>query len=176
MKRALTIAALGLVAHGCGEPSPPVFIAMDRDFADFMRWRRVDLGAISIAGHPPGSRLAFVNQRVAPTTDRYPVGSIIVKAITGSSPDPNTWAVIAMAKRGGDFNAEGARDWEFFTLRVEGSTVSIVNRGLAPTSDGDGDPYGVTNGLGCNACHGTADARVGDSILTPELRPGDAGL
>lgn len=100
----------------------------------------------------------------------------IVKAITQSSADTSMWAVIAMAKHGGDCNREGARNWEFFTLRMQGANVSIVERGLAPRTDGDGDPYGVTAGITCNTCHGTADARMVDSILTPELRPADAGL
>lgn len=172
MKRAIAMALCALGA-GCGEPTQAsdVFIAMDRDFADFLRWRRVDLGAISLAGHPPGTRVAFVNRALDATDSRYPLGSIIVKAITNNSEDTDRWAVIAMVKRGGGFNREGATDWEFFTLRTQGGVVSIANRGIAPRSDGDGDPYGATDEIGCNACHGTPDARAVDSVLTPELRP-----
>lgn len=172
MKRAIAM-MLSALGASCGDPAPGagVFIAMDRDFADFLRWRRVELGAISLAGHPPGTRVAFVNSALAATDSRYPTGSIIVKAITNNSEDTDRWAVIAMVKRGGGFNREGALDWEFFTLRVQGGVVSIANRGIAPRSDGDGDPYGATDDIGCNACHGTADARAVDSVLTPALRP-----
>lgn len=172
------VAAIALIAatSSCSDPGTSVFIAMDRDFAGFLQWRRVELGTVMLAGHPPGTRVAFVNTAQRPSGTEYPVGTIIVKAITQNSADTNQWAVIAMAKRGGDFNHDGARNWEFFTLRVQDGVVSIVERGLAPRTDGDGDPYGVTAGITCNTCHGSADARMVDSILTPELRPADAGL
>lgn len=166
-------------AGGCGEAGapqddapPPVFIALQRDFADFRAWPRTDLGSIALAGHPPGPRAAYVNHALPAGATAYPVGTIIVKAITAHPDDPASWALFAMVKRGGGFNADGARDWEFFTLRIVGDTPVILGRGLNPPSDGDGDPYHATDGIGCNACHGTEDARAGDSILSPALRPG----
>jgi len=175
-RRLFAALSLSFALGSCSEQGPAVFIAMDRDFAGFLQWRRVELGTVMLVGHAPGTRVAFINTAQRPSGSAYPVGTIIVKAITQNSADTNQWAVIAMAKRGGDFNREGARDWEFFTLRMQGESVSIVERGLAPRTDGDGDPYGVTAGITCNTCHGSADARMVDSILTPELRPADAGL
>jgi len=62
--------------------------------------------------------------------------------------------VFAMVKRGGGFNAEGAKEWEWFELHNEANGgVTIVWRGVGPAT---GDAYGGVSTGGCNTCHGGA--------------------
>jgi hypothetical protein len=111
-----------------------------------------------------------VHRSRAPEGDAYPVGTLLVKVVQ-AEPDPTQWVLFAMAKRGGAYNADGARGWEFFVLRLNAAGVpALVSRGLAPTLVGG--LYTVGDGLGCNSCHGTEDARAFDGVLTPALRPG----
>ncbi|MBL8685152.1 MAG: hypothetical protein JNK05_38600 [Myxococcales bacterium] len=169
------IASLAWLVSSCGEPAPTdVFIAMQRDFEGFAGWTRTDLGTVMLAGHPPGPRAAYVNRPLERGATEYPVGAIIVKVIHAGGADPSQWALFAMAKRGGGYNDRGARGWEFFTLRMQGDSPVIVGRGINPPPDGDaaGDPYHLPDGVGCNSCHGTEDARANDSVLTTLLRPG----
>ena len=52
----------------------------------------------------------------------------------------------------------------------------IVARGLNPGTGPD-DPYGAGDGIGCNVCHGSVDARVYDGVLSDDdLTSGVAGL
>ncbi len=77
-----------------------------------------------------------------------------------------------MVKRGGGFNAAGARGWEFFELSLEtaagGSIVPAVRwRGEGPSM---GDGYTVPDGgviLSCNHCHASFPER--DSVIGDEL-------
>lgn len=174
MRRAL--AALALCLAGCGDaqPSEPVepgaFVAFDRDFLPYTTWPRTDLGSLSLAGHPPGPRWVHLNRVLSQNATEYPVGTILVKVVQ-AEPDPTQWVLFAMVKRGGTYNASGARGWEYFVLRLSREAVPvIVSRGLAPNLVGS--LYTVGDGLGCNSCHGTEDARMFDGILTPSLRPG----
>lgn len=175
MGRALALAAGALLA-GCGEGASPApdepgtFIAFDRDFAGYAAWPRTDLGSLSLAGHPPGPRWVHVNRALPAGATAYPVGTIIVKVVQ-AEPDPTQWVLFGMVKRGGTFNAAGARGWEYFVLRLTRDGVPVVvSRGLAPGLVGG--LYTTGDGLGCNSCHGTEDARELDGILTPSLRPG----
>jgi hypothetical protein len=87
-------------------------------------------------------------------------------------PSPRTWEVFAMAKRGGDYNQDGARGWEFFLLSLSDSgSVRIIARGQNPTS-GHEDRYTLGENTTCNSCHGLEDARPYDSVLSLPLRPG----
>jgi hypothetical protein len=122
-----------------------------------------------LVGHPPGPRFAYVSNPPGPTA--YPVGTIIVKQIE-SGATPQDWHLFAMVKRGNGYNAAGAAGWEFFVMRLDAQLrPMIVARGTAPV-DPDNDPYANGEGVTCNSCHGSVDARSVDSILTPELRPG----
>jgi hypothetical protein len=168
---AVGLAALG----GCSQGHDTTFIALDRDFIGFTNWRRSDLGSDPIAGHPSGPRFGYLNRPVAQGTTHYPLGPIIVKTI-GSDPDPTTWEIFAMAKRGGDFNAEGARDWEFFRLRWVADGPHIVSRGrtaVDPEDGGSGYTGSLDSAFGemCNNCHG-AQAAATDHVLSPLLQPG----
>src|SRR5262245_47396147 len=99
---------------GCGGGSHvrQTFIALQDDFATFESWRRYDLGDMPIEGHPAGPRFAYLNQLPKKGAQEYPVGTIIVKAV--ELEEVVAWDVFAMVKRGGNFNAEGALNWEFF--------------------------------------------------------------
>lgn len=170
------LAALALALAGCGDadgteaPEPGTFVAFDRDFLPYAAWPRTDLGAISLAGHPPGPRWVHLNRPLPAGATRYPTGTILVKVVQ-AEPDPTQWVLFAMVKRGGGYNASGARGWEYFVLRLSREGVPfVVSRGLAPNLVGS--LYTVGDGLGCNSCHGTEDARALDGILTPALRPG----
>jgi hypothetical protein len=164
-----SVAALLLLLPACSGSPAPVFIALDRDFAPFRTWEQVDFGDDSIPGHPQGQSYGYISHR---TKNRsYPVGTMIVKAFVPS------WALFAMAKRGGNFNPEGALDWEFFRLELVNDTPVIVSRGIFaydPNDDG-GVGYNaagnVLNSL-CNGCHGTPASAATDHVLSPQLRPG----
>ena len=71
-----------------------------------------------------------------------------------------------MVKRGGGYNAQGARGWEWFELAARpDDSLAIVWRGInAPQGeDYGGDPQG-----GCNDCH--ARAGRNDFVRSPGLR------
>lgn len=169
-------AALALCLAGCGDADvsapvePGTFVAFDRDFLAYTTWPRTDLGTLSLAGHPPGPRWVHLNRPLPAGATAYPVGTILVKVVQ-AEPDPTQWVLFGMVKRGGTYNAGGAAGWEYFVLRLSREAVPfILSRGIAPNLIGA--PYTVGDGIGCNSCHGTEDAREFDGILTPSLRPG----
>lgn len=176
---ALAAAALALAATaGCGGAgSGETFIALQSDFAGYDGWPSVALGDAPLAGHPPGPRFGYLNHRAKKGATEYPIGTIVVKTIEPSSSQA-TWEVFAMAKRGGNFNPGGARDWEFFRLKILNGVPHIVTRGenaFDPDVDGGGG-YG-TDLPGqfasvCNGCHGTPSSDATDHILSPLLQPG----
>jgi hypothetical protein len=65
-------------------------------------------------------------------------------------------------KRGGDFNAAGAKNWEYFELQE--NPVKYIWRGLGPPL---GDTYGGDPN-GCNNCHEQCAAN--DYICSPKLQ------
>jgi hypothetical protein len=109
----------------------------------------------------------------------YPVGTMIVKTIEPPGAPATDWEVFAMAKRGGDFNPGGARNWEFLRLKIlpPNDVPHIVTRGLTAADPDDGGP-GYFDQLGqdfinmCNGCHGTGDSARTDHVLSPALQPG----
>lgn len=168
--RPLALAAL-LWAAGCDAPGEPaVFIALQRDFAPFESWPRVSLGDGAGEGHAAGARHVYHNR--GPHRGRYPVGTILVKAVETTAPF-TTWELFGMVKRGGGFNADGALDWEFFTLRFDAGRVPvIVARGENPKEAAEG-AHGYEDGgsgVTCNRCHGTLAAPT-DHVLSPALSP-----
>lgn len=153
---------------GMDASEPSVFVALARDFQGFERWPCYDLGFSDTPGHPSGNRTvcAFVP---GPVVDGgFPIGTRMVKVIelagSGGMRD-----YVAAVKRGGGFNPEGAREWEFFQLRVTDAGVNILARGTAPVF-GPGDPYASQNGS-CNDCHGTPEAARTDYVLAPQVQP-----
>jgi hypothetical protein len=177
MKQALVVVALAMPALGCDEGHATTFVALESNFADFRAWRRVPLGSDPLPGHPPGPRFGYVNRSAPRGQKAYSVGTIIVKTVEPSTA-PETWELFAMTKRGGDFNAEGARDWEFFRLRWVNGAPRILPRGrnaIDPEGEGGAGYFG---NLGdafanmCNGCHGTAASAATDHVLSPALAPG----
>lgn len=162
------------------QPDPAVFIAFARDFIEFRTWRQYvlensvspltpaphDDGGVedTDAGtaHVTGPRTVFINKIPPPRATQFVVGTVIVKAMTGSAD------LFAMVKRGGNYNAKGAVGWEWFRLSTgRDSTPVIVWRGLTPPT---GDNYSGASGGTCNDCHEAA--RPNDFVHSPWLRLG----
>jgi hypothetical protein len=176
MKRASFIAAAALCFAACLDhelppediDAPTSFIALQRDFAAFESWSSYELGTSPLAGHPPGVRVAFLNRTPAPGAESFPVGTMIVK--TAQSGGFEDWLVHGMVKRGGAYNARGARGWEWFELKLSRERIPvIVWRGELPPN---GERYGCLTGScedapDCNACH--ADAIGNDFVKSPML-------
>lgn len=156
-------------------PAPPheAFIAFARDFREFRRWERHAVeGAMMPLGAAEGPTYVYLNRRPPEGARRWPVGTVVVKAI--ESGEPHQWTVHAMVKRGVPFNDDGAIGWEYFELSFrEGSDEpSIVWRGSGPPS---GHGYAAAGRaaeadaipLVCDDCH--APAWQNDSVLTPAI-------
>jgi hypothetical protein len=177
MKLAAGMLALALLGGGCEKGHDATFIALDSDFASFRGWTRVALGSDPLPGHPAGPRFGYLNRAAPKGATAYPVGTMIVKSIELVGSDAAEWDLFAMAKRGGNFNPEGAVGWEFFRLRIIGDTPHILTRGLSAIDPDDGGS-GYFDGLSgafvnmCNGCHGTAASGATDHVLSPLLQPG----
>lgn len=149
-----------------------VFIAFARDFRDFRSWEQhhVD-GAMMPVGAAEGPTYVYLNRRAPEGTTRWPVGTIVVKAIQSGA--PSQWTVHAMVKRGIPFNADGALGWEYFELAFpdEGDEPAVVWRGSGPPSGHGYAARGRDAGGGiplvCDDCH--APAWRNDSVLTPAI-------
>jgi hypothetical protein len=161
------VVTLALTLAGCHERGGPLrplparlpgasFIALERDFQDFRRWERIavpERAPAQSVSHTAGRRSEYVNGRPPAGSRTFPVGTILVKEIETGAPEEHK--IFAMAKRGGGYNARGAKGWEWFELkdRRDGS-LAISWRGLnAP----DGESYGGDPAGGCNACHDIAN-------------------
>jgi hypothetical protein len=169
----LCLCACGFVEpapHDAGDASAPdagtsadagtqTFIALDSDFAGFQQWTHFDENSpVTNDAHVSGPRTIYVNKLPPHGSTRFPVGTIIVKTLSDGK-------IFAMSKRGGDFNDQGAVGWEWFELVLFRNEPVISWQGIAP--DGT-DPYGLTSGGSCNACHGTAAAN--DYVQDPDLQ------
>lgn len=149
-------------------PERTSFIALSRDFSGFRDFGQVELGEKPAQGetHPGGKLVAFVNSLPRAGVKEFPVGTIIVKESISDHPEPGkTGKLFAMVKRGGDFNASGARGWEWFELAENERGVAIQWRGVgAPTGESyGGDPMGS-----CNGCHEMATKN--DYVLSSALK------
>jgi len=155
--------AAGALLAACGveqADSGSSFIALERDFAGYRSWTSYDLrldGGVTGA-HTSNPRVVYVNRLPEAGATEFPRGAMLVK----ESP----FNIFAMAKRGGGYNANGARGWEWFELLRDETSgqVSIVWRGLGPPA---GEMYGKA-GQTCNECHGAHVAN--DSVLSPPLQ------
>ena len=156
--------------EGGGAPSS-VFIAIQSDFAPYATWEEFPLGVAMNGGHPVGVETAFRNAK--PAAGAYPVGTILVKEIQAGDL-PQQWELFGMVKRGGAFNAAGAKGWEFFTLKLNLDLVPIVvSRGSNPAdADSQGHGYGGDgSSVTCNRCHGVAGTEASDHTLSAALHP-----
>lgn len=150
--------------------SGATFIAFERDFQSFQSWSRTQVGdAEIVGGHAAGPRFAYVS--TPPVNGKFPIGAMIAKTVEVG--DPTTWSIHAKAKRGGGYNPSGAINWEWFELRIVGTSVTILWRGAQPPKD---HGYESLPGLGattamdgdCNTCHAAAAGT--DYLLSPVLQ------
>ncbi len=168
-----SLAVLAVLALG-GCASDPGFVATEADFASYSAWTRFERGEQPVPpAHPDGSSVVFINHLPPHGATEFPVGTLIVRVTPGALPDPGTWEVHAMSKRGAGFNGGGAVGWEFFDLDLlpdgaGGYSPRIEWRGVSP-SQGNGyvAPDGGGVELSCNHCHGALAEN--DSVLGPEL-------
>jgi hypothetical protein len=171
-RSALLAAAVGALACSAkgSEMDQTVFVAQPIDFNGYQGWSRqavavpsttlppIDGGDGVDAGAGPGDAGAvhptplkvYWNMTPPSGSTVFPPKMIIVKATQES--DVTMEKVFAMVKRGGDFNPNGAVNWEWFELtnNTDGS-VDISWRGAEPPG-GTGDPY-ASNPNVCNQCH-----------------------
>lgn len=169
--RPLALAVWLAALAGC---EPEGFVATEADLAGYESWHRFDRGEQPVGPeHPAGSSVVFVNHLPPHGALAFPEGTIIVRVTPSTSPDPQTWEVHAMAKRGGSFNGGGALGWEFFDLELwrEPSGAYAPHIEWRGTSPPEGNGYEAPDGggveLSCNHCHGAyAD---NDSVLGDEL-------
>ena len=154
--------------HDAPDDGPGLFIAQNADFAALSSWPSIVEPDLVEGGHVATPRTIRVSALPDADATEFAVGTIIVKE--GVVDDDEE--LHAMVKRGGGFNAAGARDWEFFELqRATDGTPLIAWRGEEPPA---GSGYGCISGscattttTSCNACHAAADDN--DSILSPTL-------
>lgn len=173
MRRRYALAVIGCL--GCDELPPcegDEFVAMQADFADYERWRRFEI-------EPPdprlgeGARTVYINAMPPRGSTSFPQCTMIVK-VGESGPAPTGWLMVGMAKRGGDYNADGAVDWEWFDLDLSASGAPLIDwRGPVPP-EGRGyecalgeDEVGAEGVGDCNTCHRSGDSN--DYVLSPDL-------
>lgn len=161
------------LALGCASPGEPgsiaePFVAIESDFADFRDWPSFELPPSSLSmDHRSGARRLYFSAMPEDALAAFPIGTILVKTVEDG--DPSTWEIHAMVKRGGGYNALGARGWEFFDLAYDPSGAVVVRwRGEGPPPGTVGYP-GEGDGQ-CNSCHGIVADRdyVFDRDLFPE--------
>lgn len=173
---AATIASLAtlLGAASCGPPtvSDPgprdPFIAFAADFKGFHDWPSFDVTATAQPGtvHPDAQLIEYINTPPPTGSTAFPVGTIIVKEQTDG--EFSVRQFFAMVKRGGGYNPDGVKGWEWFDLQNldSGGGVRIVWHGVGPPS---GTLYGGDASAGCNSCH--ADCG-NDGVCAPALALG----
>lgn len=169
-RAALLIAALCACkstspAPHAGDDSNATFVAFPSTFADFRTWTSFhDPGPPddgTFGSDVLGPRTQYINRIPPHGSTQFPVGTVIVEAR-----ESGAMLIVAGVKRGGDFNAQGAVNWEWFGLLEDGSgNVSINWRGIAPPVGGYG---GLPTG-GCNECH-MACGGSNDYVCSPELQ------
>jgi hypothetical protein len=179
-RAALGFAAFaGLLAVGCGgRERRETFVAFERDFQGFREWPGGAFEERPARGqtHYAGDQRYFIGGPERDAQGRqpgggsgagkakeFPVGTIIVKqARIEARPEGQ---LFAMVKRGGRYNPEGARGWEWFELAErEDHSVGIKWRGVNAPS---GEQYGADAHGSCNACHG--EAKANDYVKSPAL-------
>jgi hypothetical protein len=173
----LFLAATACVTSLPDEPLPDgavrePFIALTRDFEGFETWESAEIPFEAFPGEPDGPRTVYRNR--PPEGSAYPVGSILVKVVRPSD-DPATWAIFGMAKRGAGFNAQGAKNWEWFRLGLDEGHVVITWRGESPPI-GMGYALVPDGGIAgaCNTCHGLLplhDFVIDEPFTIPSAAP-----
>ncbi|MBK7857501.1 MAG: hypothetical protein IPJ65_02525 [Archangiaceae bacterium] len=145
--------ALATALCGCGAQVAPTadagttFIAFASHFNGYADWESFALpgGIAQGSSHLAGDRVIYLNHRPPAGATEFPVGTIIVKTTQSQ--------IFGMVKRGGNYNADGAVNWEWFELEGSSAQTYIRWRGLGPP---DGETYGGPGNSGCNNCHSGA--------------------
>lgn len=163
-----------LVLGGCLDnklpPDEPgqskTHVPVDGDFANFRDWMVFKLDAKTHAA-AKGPVNVYLNELPPARATKFPVGTIIVKTVEAGA--PSDWTIHAMVKRGGNFNPNGAFDWEFLELKIDDEDVPLIVWG--GTKPADGHKYKDLTGdnkteQDCNDCH---QSSKNDAVLTPEL-------
>jgi hypothetical protein len=150
--------------------APQIFIAQQKDFQDFLSWQSflVDAQGNNSPAHMGGKVTAYLNKVPPKGSATYPVGSIIAKTVEKG--EKMKWEIHSMVKRGGEFNTQGAKGWEYLELQYNSDNIALILwRGEAPPV-GHGyealTPLGTTT-MECNGCH--AGSKDTDFVMTPEL-------
>jgi hypothetical protein len=158
------VKALVLLLAACsagGSTSTDTFIAFSSTFAPFRTWTHFHSdGPPDNGTYPPdvlGPREQYINELPPPGSSEFPIGTAIVEVRASG-------IIFAGVKRGGDFNAGGAKNWEWFELTE--NPVTIVWRGVGPPA---GEMYGGDPNGGCNACH-TACGATNDYVCSQQLQ------
>lgn len=135
------------------------FVPFASDFAGYTRWEKFELpgGIAQLSSHLAGDRTLYLNRRPPSGATAFAVGTLIVKT--------TTMQIFAMAKRGGNYNADGAVDWEWLELEGTPEQPFIRWRGLGPPN---GEAYGGVGNSGCNNCH--SGAWENDFVQSPPLQ------
>jgi hypothetical protein len=156
----LLIIAAGCSSSGATADAGDTFIAFNSSFEPFRTWTMVhdDLEDPSgtLGSGVAGPRDQYINMLPPAGSTEFPNGTIIVEVRTDSG------KIFASVKRGGDFNAGGAKNWEYFELQE--NPVTYIWRGLGPPL---GDTYGGDPN-GCNNCHVMCAGN--DYICSPKLQ------
>ena len=144
-------------------------MAYPPDFNGFQSWTSYtyDGGAqgapTSFAvAHVSGLRTEYINKLPPPGATAFPEGTIIIKEIDVA--DPANHQTFAMVKRGCDYNAAGAVNWEWMELLDALPGATIVWRGAQPPP---GESY-ASDGMVCNTCHTACNDN--DSVCSPVIR------
>jgi len=170
----VTVWLVGLsacTAEGPAEPAIPAepFIAFAADFEGFTSWPSVEVEPFTMdGGHRLGPTRVYLGGSLPREGEAFEVGAVVVKTVEDGSAED--WEVHGMVKRGGGYNAEGARGWEWFDLEfTSAGNLAIAWRGEGDAANPGG--YVTTTGerIACNDCHVFAGAR--DHVFSlPELR------
>jgi mono/diheme cytochrome c family protein len=162
----LPLASLPLL-QGCSDSSNDTdegFVAELGDISGYASWPRVDLTISDIpglAGAHMGNdeaftRAVYLSPGSTPVGGVYPEGSILVKETyhwnptTGLREFAPEGGLLAMVKRGGDFNPDHA-GWEWFMITPD--VGSLMARG-----------DNLMDGM-CNGCHSVSDLSGGTDYV-----------
>jgi len=151
---------------GIGTGADSCFVAYDTNFAGFTQWTSHAYSApISVGGniHFAGPRIEYINELPQTGATQFAAGTIIVKEIDGITPDNHH--IFAMVKRGCDYNAGGATNWEWFELENDSGTYSIIWSGASAPP---GESYADAGNASCNSCHTTCADN--DYVCSPDLQ------
>jgi len=183
LQRWIVLSACALVMGACledtsdqlqgGNIEASSFIAQSGAFLGFENWESIDIANPLTTAHSGARVQVFLNKRPASGSAYFPVGTMIVKTSQKDPANKQAWEIHSMVKRGGNFNSNGALNWEYFELRFnEKLNLTLLWNGEAPPTDHGYEPLPGVGGaagelLSCNSCHAKEPAK--DFVLSSEL-------